>query len=563
MLVSLHIKNIAVISQADVRFDGGFNVLTGETGAGKSIIIDSINIILGQRATRDLVRHGEKRAVLQALFHVSSPKVKALVEQMGFDAEDGEILITRELTADGKSTCRIGSQLATSSALRELGKYLINIHGQHDNQMLLSAAYHIEFLDSFAGKDCLALRQEFESLYKKRIEIIEKIENLSMDEDEKMRRTDMLRYQMDEIEKAALRVGEDEELLEEHKIIANAEKIIMCLTQAYDALYGAEQSAYDALSTASNALEQITDFDEASFSEKNQTLTDMLYSVSDIAADLRAYRDRLDYDPQRLAEIEARQNTLFRLKQKYKRSIDEILKYYEQISQELEQIESGSQILEELKAELAKIEDELSCVGGRLTNMRQNAAARLKTLVENELRDLDMANTSFDVHIESGGDFRANGMDKVEFLISTNAGEPLKPLAKIASGGELSRIMLALKSVLSESDEVETLIFDEIDTGISGRAAQKIALKLCQISRLKQVICVTHLAQIASMADHHYLIEKDTKDGSASTQVRLLSGNELTDELARIIGGVSITDTTKRHASEMLALARKTKENFK
>ncbi len=560
MLISLYINNIAVIDEADARFGGGFNVLTGETGAGKSIIIDSINMILGERAARDLVRHGQEKAVLQALFCVPSPTVKALARDLGFTFEDDEILVTREITADGRSTCRVGTMLTTSSALRELGKYLVNIHGQHDNQMLLSAAHHISFLDSFAGKDCLDLRSAYQALYEKRAEIMKKIEALSMDETERVRKIDLLSYQAEEIEKAALRAGEDDALAEEHNIIANSERIAQGLAQAYDALYGGEQTAYDALSAAAKALDDICGFD-AALSEKNESLTDMRYSIADIASGLRQHRDSLDFSPERLAEIEARQEVLFRLKRKYGGSIESVLSYYNDITLELEQIKSGEQSIAAYTEQLRQTERELGKIGNELTSVRKAAAKKLKSLVDLELCELDMQNSRFDVHIQSD-DFHANGMDRLEFLISTNPGEPLKPLTKIASGGELSRIMLALKTVLAESDEVDTLIFDEIDTGVSGRAAQKIALKLCRIAKHKQVICITHLAQIASMADQHYLIEKNTKQGVSSTQVRLLDEAARADELSRIMDGVSITDTTRRHASEMLELAHRIKETL-
>lgn len=561
MLSSLHIKNVAVIDETDAVFGGGFNVLTGETGAGKSIVIDSINMILGERATRELVRHGEKKALVQAVFSVSSPKVLDTVCSMGFEAEDGELLLSREISADGRSTCRIGSQLATSSSLRELGRYLLNIHGQHDNQFLLSTAHHIEFLDGFAGEECLECRKAYREQYERYTSLKATIASLETDETEKNRQIDLLRYQIEEIEKAALQPGEEEQLSERHKVASNAEKILESLSEAYSILYDGEVTVYDGLSSVSKLVSGVGDCDSA-LAKTGEDLSDILYQVSDIASQLRAFRDSLDFDPFYLQQLEQRQQEIFSLKRKYGGSIEEILSYLEQMKRELSHLESAEEDLALLQTQLSEVRDSLTRTAAKLSSLRHTAASRLCSLVEAELSDLDMQKTQFSVQMESEEEFHANGCDRVEFLISTNPGEPLKALSKIASGGELSRIMLALKSVLAESDAVETLIFDEIDTGVSGRAAQKIALKLCQIARHKQVICITHLAQIASMADHHYLIEKDTTHSSSSTHIRLLEDDMRCDELSRMIGGLSITETAKRHATEMLALARETKEKI-
>lgn len=558
MLDSLNIKNIAVIDQTNAKLGAGLNVLTGETGAGKSIIIGSINMILGERSSRDLIRHGQQRAILQALFSTSSATVRQIIDELGLDAEEDTILISRELTAEGKNTCRIGSQLTTSGVLREIGKYLINIHGQHDNQMLLSASHHIDFLDSFAGEKALGLKDSYSNLHSYRNQIIDKIESLSMSQDEKDRRIELLTFQSQEIERAALQDGEEEQLNEDYKVVANAEKIISSLSDAYTMLYDGEITVYDGLSLASKAVEDVAEFD-SSLAINSQTLKEMMYTLSDVSSQLRSFRDNLDFDPEYLAQVEARLSLIFSLKRKYGGTIADILAYHKNITAELDDMCSSDNSIASLKEQLKKSTSELADLGSQLSGVRTSAAKTLQTLIEAELADLDMDKTQFVVSIESGKDFFANGMDKVGFVISTNPGEPLKPLTKIASGGELSRVMLAIKTVLADSDEVETLIFDEIDTGVSGRAAQRIAQKLQQISRKKQVICITHLAQIACMADNHYCIVKGSEDGVSSTQIVPLSDDERIDELSRIIGGAAITDTTRSHAKEMLAQARSMK----
>ena len=561
MLDSLNIKNMAVIDQTNASFGSGFNVLTGETGAGKSIVIGSVNMILGERSSRDMVRHGQQRALLQAMFSTDSPKLAQILDGLGLEADDGSILISREITADGKSTCRLGSQLTTSGALRELGTYLINIHGQHDNQMLLSAAHHIDFLDSFAGKTTLASIDKYKKLYLRRSQLIAKIDDLTANAEERAKRIELLQFQADEIKAAALTDGEEESLNEEYKVSSNAEHIIARLSEAYTILYDGETTVYDGLSAASKALEDVAEFD-STLAQNSETLNELLYSLSDTASQIRNFRDNLEFDPAYLAEMEVRLSLIFKLKRKYGSSIGEILAYYTDITAELDELCGGGESTEELQNQLESATAELADIGEKLTKTRTKAALMLKKLIEAELADLDMGKSSFEVNIISDGEFFANGMDKVEFLISANPGEPPKPLVKIASGGELSRVMLAIKSVLADSDEVETLIFDEIDTGVSGRAAQKIAQKLFDISRKKQVICITHLAQIACMADHHYSIVKNSDGDLSYTEIVLLNSEQRIDELSRIIGGAEITDTTRNHAKEMLGLAGKMKNDL-
>lgn len=553
MLTGLHIKNIAVINEAQVEFGAGLNVLTGETGAGKSIVIGSVNMILGERGGRELVRHGEKSALIQAVFSDCAPQARSFAESMGADCEESELLLTRQISDSGKSTCRIGGALATSGALRELGALLVDIHGQHDSQALLSPANHIEFLDSFAGSALSALKEKYESVYEEYTALKKKLKALTENEQERLSKIDLLTFQCGEIEKAQLIGGEEEALEAEEKMLAGAEDILKSLSEAYSVLYDGEFTAYDALSAAARSLSFAADLD-ARLAESLQELTDVVYKVGDIASGVRSARDAVEFDPQRLGEVQERLALFASLKRKYGGSIEEVIAYYESASEELAVLTGGSESADSVRVQLGECEKKLVQAASELTAARSAAAKRMETLVALELCDLDMEKVVFCVDI-SAAEFGRLGADKVEFMISTNPGEPVKPLSKIASGGELSRIMLALKTVLADSDMVDTLIFDEIDTGVSGRAAGKIAAKLCRIAKRKQVICITHLAQIASAADFHYLIEKEMSDSASSTHIRLLNESERIEELSRILGGLTVTETTRSHARELLSEA--------
>ena len=561
MLDTLHIENLAIIDKTDVTLSEGLNVLTGETGAGKSILIGSINMLLGERSSRDFVRHGTQRARLQALFSTDSEPVFQLLDAYGLEAPDGEVLISREISQTGKSTCRIGAMPASSAMLRDIGQHLINIHGQHDNQALLSAGQHIIFLDRFAGKAVQKQKERYTALYESYVSLANKIETLTGNEAERLRRIEYLQFQCEEIQKAALIDGEEQQLREQQTLLANAEHILQLLSSAYSGLYDGDYTIYDGLSAAAKALEEAAGF-AADLRQPASELTDMVYAVSDIASRIRAYRDNLDFDPAQLTEIEERLSLIFDLERKYGNTISDVLAYYDQAQLELSSLTCGENDLSSLTARQKQLEAQLREAGEELSRLRNVAAKRLETLVSKELSELDMERTVFSIYFQSGTQFLKNGLDQIEFLISTSPGEPPKPLTKIASGGELSRIMLALKTVLADSDDVETLIFDEIDTGVSGRAAGKIAQKLCQIARKKQVVCITHLAQIAAMADSHYLLRKNVDDNGASTEVCLLSPQERTRELARMIGGVQITEKAISHAEEMLAQAQAWKRSF-
>ncbi len=554
MLNQLSVRNVAVIDKLDINLHDGVSVLTGETGAGKSIIIDSINMILGDRANKELVRYGTDKAVVQAVF--DAPKsVINILEENDIDVEDETVIITRQVTKEGKSVARINGMVVTLNILREISDRLINIHGQHDNQALLTPIRHITFLDAYADNEEYINR--YKDILSKKREIEKKISSLEMDEQEKMQRIDLLEYQVNEIKKASLEKGEEDDLREQRDIYTNAEQITKSVNEAYMNLYEGDeiQSAYDGISIAVNEISQISDLNPQ-LKSIYDTLNEIMYSLEDTAHEIKEFGETVEFDEQTLNEIEERLDLISRLKRKYGKSIEEILEYLKKAESELNDIKLSDERTNELKEELKNITKELKENGNVLTQRRENAAKVLEENIEKSLHELNMEKSKFKVSIENDGTFYDNGMDKVEFLISTNPGEPLKPLVKIASGGELSRVMLAIKSILADSDGVDTMIFDEIDTGVSGKAAMSIAKKLAVIAKNKQVICITHLPQLTAMADNHYLIQKNTDGEMASTTLKELDeeGREL--ELARIIDGGEVTELALSHAKQMLENAK-------
>ena len=554
MLNQLSVRNVAVIDKLDINLHDGVSVLTGETGAGKSIIIDSINMILGDRANKELVRYGTDKAVVQAVF--DAPKsVINILEENDIDVEDGTVIITRQVTKEGKSVARINGMVVTLNILREISDRLINIHGQHDNQALLTPIRHITFLDAYADNEEYINR--YKDILSKKREIEKKISSLEMDEQEKMQRIDLLEYQVNEIKKASLEKGEEDDLREQRDIYTNAEQITKSVNEAYMNLYEGDeiQSAYDGISIAVNEISQISDLNPQ-LKSIYDTLNEIMYSLEDTAHEIKEFGETVEFDEQTLNEIEERLDLISRLKRKYGNSIEEILAYLKKAESELNDIKLSDERTNELKEELKNITKELKEKGNVLTQRRENAAKVLEENIEKSLHELNMEKSKFKVNIENDGTFYDNGMDKVEFLISTNPGEPLKPLVKIASGGELSRVMLAIKSILADSDGVDTMIFDEIDTGVSGKAAMSIAKKLAGIAKNKQVICITHLPQLTAMAHNHYLIQKNTDGELASTTLKELDeeGREL--ELARIIDGGEVTELALSHAKQMLENAK-------
>ena len=548
MLSLLHIENIAVIERSDISFDAGFNVLTGETGAGKSIVIDAISAILGERAYRDMIRTGANKASVRAVF-TDVPEYPWFAEN-GVEY-DPETIIQREIYLDGKNVCRVNGSLVTVSILRKLGTQLINIHGQHDSASLFDEANHLKFLDDFAENN--DLRAEYSEKYEKVSDLRNEIDRMTMDEGEKLRRMETLRYQIEEIEKAQLEAGEDETLEARRKVLQNAEKIADSMNDAVENLYGSDDSdgAATMLSIAERALARVAKFDDA-ISELHERVADLMYQVQDLAEGVRDARDDLAYSADELERIESRLDVIHRLRRKYGVTCADILEYLEKAKQELDEIEFADDHLERLKGKLLKSEKAAWDAAYRLRDNRVAASEQLSARILSELAQLDMPKVQFSCEFTEL-ELTANGADAVAFYMSANAGEALKPMSKVASGGELARIMLAMKNVLAEQDQVSTLIFDEVDTGVSGRAAQKVAEKLRSVARNKQVLCVTHLPQIAAMGDTHMLIAKSERDGRTYTTVTPLDHNGRMQEVARIIGGAQITETTLKSAEEMLS----------
>ncbi|GHV44198.1 DNA repair protein RecN [Clostridia bacterium] len=555
MLASLHIKNIAVIDEAYIEFGPGFNALTGETGAGKSIIIDSLNMVLGQRTSRDLIRSGRDKAVVEAMFTVVDPEVIRRLADLGVEAEDGALLIYRDLNTEGRGVVRVNGMMSTAAMLRGISDLIINIHGQQDSQSLLVPARHVALLDSYAGAE--ATKSGYRETYDAVRGLDKRLAALNTDAREKERKIDLLTFQLGEIDAAKLKLNEDAELIERRDFLSGASDIAEALEYARSALYSGDETAppiHDLLSAVVDKLGDVAKYDGA-LARFHEVLSGLSIDLDDVTDELRGYADHLEFAPNELDEVEERLDLLSGLKRKYGASIADILAYRAKIGVELEGIVSADETKAKLEAERAAAAVVLAERAAALRSLRQTAALELEKRVTVELAELDMAKVKFKVEM-TACDFNPNGADNVEFLISTNAGEPLKPLSKIASGGEMSRIMLAIRSILADTDNVETLIFDEIDSGVSGRAAQKIAQKIRRLARKRQILCITHLAQIACMAATHLLIEKGMTDSVTSTNVTTLSDDGRADELARIIGGAQITELTKRNAREMLRLAR-------
>ena len=547
MLSVLRIENIAVIEQADITFDRGFNVLTGETGAGKSIVIDAISAILGERAYRDMIRTGTSRASVRAVF-TEVPELPWFRENE-VSWED-EVLIQREIYQDGKNVCRVNGSPVSVSLLRKLGLQLINIHGQRDSQQLFDEDYHLRYLDAFAGDGELleTYGQAFETVSS----IRKDIQRLTMDEGEKLRRMESLKFQIDEISRANLKPGEDEALESRRKLLQNAEKLSGGLDAAVAALYGDEDSdgAAALLAEAERALGKLGRFDP-SLETLHTRVSDLMYQVQDVAEELRDKRADFDYSGEELESIESRLDVIRRLRRKYGVTCQDILDYLAKAQKELDEIAFADDELLRLKDKLKKAEAEAWAAAKELRQARQDSARQLSERILEELRQLDMPRVQFQCAFTET-ELTPSGADAVAFYMSANVGEALKPMNKVASGGELARIMLALKNVLAQQDQVPTLIFDEVDTGVSGRAAQKVAEKLRSVAKNKQVLCVTHLPQIAALADTHMLIAKGERDGRTYTTVTPLDREGRKLELARIIGGSTITETTLKSAEEML-----------
>ena len=547
MLSLLHIENIAVIECADIAFDAGFNILTGETGAGKSIVIDAISAILGERAYRDMIRTGTNKASVRAVF-TDVPEFPWFAEN-GVDY-DPETIIQREVHLDGKNVCRVNGSLVTVSILRKLGIQLINIHGQHDSASLFDENNHLQFLDAFAENQHLI--DTYYEKYSTVAKLRKEIDRLHMDESEKLRRMETLRYQINEISKANLQIGEDETLEQRRKILQNAEKLSDGIHSAVECLYGGDDSdgAASLLAEAERELSRLARYTDA-YQELHEKVADLMYQVQDAAEELRDARDDLSYSADELEQIESRLDVIHRLRRKYGATCEDILNYLDVAQKELDEIEFADDHVEYLKVKCEKAEKDAWDAALVLRKNRMSAANELSNRILCELAQLDMPKVQFSCDFTET-ELTPNGADVVAFYMSANAGEALKPLSKVASGGELARIMLAMKNVLAEQDQVATLIFDEVDTGVSGRAAQKVAEKLRSVAKTKQVLCVTHLPQLAALANTHLLIAKEERQGRTYTSVTPLNLEGRKRELARIIGGTNITETTLKSAEEML-----------
>ena len=560
MLSLLHIENIALIQSADIRFEPGFNVLTGETGAGKSIVIDSIGAVLGERTSRELIRTGAKSALVTAVFTQVPPL--PWLEENGFPAGEEELLLQRELQGDGRNVCRIDGKLVTVAQLRELGRQLLNIHGQHDGQQLLDPASHLGYLDQFGG--CQPLLESYQEAYRKWHDIRREMDKLQMDEAERSRRVDTLNYQIQELERAQLKAGEDEELSARRTLLRSAGKLMEAVQSAEFALSGDEDrdGACSLIAQAEGEVQGVSSI-SPELGELSEKLTALRCAADDAADTLRDLSRSFDFSPGELDQVEERLDLLYRLRKKYGPTVEDMLAYLDRCRKELDQIQYADDTLARLEKDLKKAQKEAARRGESLSQARREAAGALQARVQEELRQLDMPKVQFQTEFtpkggEAGMD--ETGLDEVQFLMSANLGEALKPIQKVASGGELARIMLALKNVLAEGDQIGTLVFDEVDTGVSGRAAQKVAEKMAQVARGKQVLCVTHLPQIAAMADTHFSVQKGEREGRTYTRLERLDRSQRREELARLIGGASITPSLLESAEELLRQAEQQKQ---
>lgn len=556
MLDLLHIENIAIIERADIAFQPGFNALTGETGAGKSIVIDAMSAVLGQRASRDLIRTGADKAFVSATFSGVEP---ALFEEFGLEPDE-ELLLQREIHADGKNACRVNGRPFTVTQLRALGSSLLNIHGQHDGQQLLDEEQHQLYLDSFGKTE--ELLNAYTEKYQAFTEIRRQIRALQMDESEKARRVDTLRFQIEELQRAKLRPGEEEELSARRSLLRNGEKFISAVSEADYCLNGGDEGsgALGLLRQAQDAIGAVRHLDDG-FAKLYERLEDIYSEVYDVAATVEDQRESFDFSPHELDDVEGRLDRLYRLKKKYGPTVEDMLAYLEKCKGELEQIEYAGDALARLEKQEKKAGRAMLDAAKTLSARRHEAAQELSAQILSELQQLDMGKIRFAVDFaEKEPD--ATGTDQIRFLMSANVGEELRPINRIASGGELARIMLAMKNVLSEQDHVGTLVFDEVDTGVSGRAAQKVAEKMARISRKKQVLCVTHLPQLAAMADTQFSVEKGEEGGRTFTHVCLLDRAQRRQELARLTGGARLTEAMLSGAEELLAGAEEFKKSL-
>ncbi|EUJ46384.1 DNA repair protein RecN [Listeria riparia] len=560
MLQELTIRNFAIIESLNLSFQEGMTVLTGETGAGKSIIIDALGLLVGGRGSVDFIRHGEEKLEIQGLFTINAQNKGCLeaLENNGIDASDHMVVLERTLFQSGKNTCRINGKLATTGVLREIGSRLIDIHSQHEHQELMNDEFHLQLLDRFAWKEIAPTLSQYKAKYAEYKEMKAKWHNWTKNEQELAQRLDMLRFQQDEITNADLRLGEEESLMEQKHVLANFEKINENLQNAYTALQG-EERGLEFVSEAMRYVGAASDI-LPEFKTLSESVASSFYLLEESAMQIRQELDKLEFQPGELDTIESRLNELNQLKRKYGKTVEAIIHYNEEIDQEILELSDRETHLGQLEKELDNAKQELQKLAEKLTTIRQKAAKQLEKQIKNELNQLYMEKAIFQVNFAiPESEFTENGIDKVAFYMSTNPGEPLKPLSRIASGGELSRMMLALKTIFSRHQGITSIIFDEVDTGVSGRVAQAIAEKIYAVAVGSQVLCISHLPQVAAMADHHFYIAKTTTANRTMTSVTALSGDEKVEEISRMIAGIEVTDVTKQHATEMLTQATKIK----
>jgi DNA repair protein RecN (Recombination protein N) len=565
MLVHLSIRNLAVIESVQLSFRNGFQVLTGETGAGKSIVIDALTLVAGGRGSSEWVRYGCDKAEIEASFEVAEDHpVWSVLERIGVTASSDEsLVIRRDITVQGKSASRINGQLVNLTMLREVGEWLVNIHGQHEHQSLLKAEEHMGWLDAFGGASIEAMKETYQASYDRYVSLNKQLIELEENSKQALQMRDLYLFQVEEITEADLKPAEDELLEEEKRKLSHAEKLFQNSSDAYDAISN-NKSGLDAINKAIQRIQEITTLDPATLKPLLEQVESAFYQLEDAAFQLRDYRDQIEFNPKRIDTIEQRLHLIASFRRKYGVNVMEILQYLHKIQSELQLIENKDELMQQIQAEAQAELDISTNLAIALSKQRQQCAATLSAEIERELRDLQMERTRFSVRIERMEDkLTRNGCDQVEFLISANPGEPLRAMSKIASGGELSRIMLAMKSIFAKVDRIPVLVFDEVDTGVSGRAAQAIAEKLSLLSKDCQVFSITHLPQVACMADAHYLIQKMVDGERTFTQVEDLNHQGQVNELARMLGGVEVTDTTLEHAGEMLRMAEQKKHDIR
>ena len=557
MLQELSVKNFAIISSLQLEFQMGMTVLTGETGAGKSIIIDAMGLLTGGRGSSDYIRQGANKCTLEGLFSMpKSQELKQLLEELGIETEEDSLVIQRDISASGKNVCRVNGRIVNITNLKRIGEYLVDIHGQNEHQELMQSERHIDMLDEFGGKKLLAVKEKYTRAYQEYRALEAKVRKRQKNEKEFAQRMDMLHFQSDEIASAQLVAGEEEQLLEERNKLNNFQKIADALTISYAALNGEDDSSLDKIGTSMNELASIESLD-SEYKTLSDTVQNAYYLLQEASGDLSRLIDGLELDEDRLNEVENRLELIRQMKRKYGDSIETILSYYEEITKELAEadfLEGGTGDLEALLAEKQQAAHQQALT---LRKERKRLAKELEQQILTELKELYLERTEFEVRFTELEHLQENGLDGVEFYITTNPGEPLKPLVRVASGGELSRVMLAMKTIFSQTQGITSIVFDEVDTGVSGRVAQAIADKIYQISENSQVLCITHLPQVAAVADEHYFIEKEIVAGRTETSVRILSEKERVNEIARMLAGSEITKLTIEHAQELLAMAKK------